>query len=64
MKMSEITSSTWKKVAEIPTTDFSCAGIEKVIEQEFGEPFFDDIENAIKEGYITIHEDGIIVWMS
>lgn len=64
MKMANITSNTWTKIAEIPTTDSSNAAIAEALEREFGEPFFDDIDQAIAEGYIEICDDGIIVWMS
>lgn len=64
MKMSEVKSSTWTKVAEIPTEDFSIEGIIEAINKEFGEPFFDDIFEALSEGYIEIADDGIIIWMS
>ena len=62
MKMNECTSRTWKKVAEIPTDDFSIEGITEAINDEFGELFFDDILEAIADGAIQIAEDGIIVW--
>ena len=62
MKMADITSRTWKKVAEIPTDDFTEEGIASAINKEFGEQMFDDILNAIAEGYIQVCEDGIIVW--
>lgn len=64
MKMNEVKSRTWVKMAEIPTDDFSIVGITRAIYKEFGEPFFDNIVNAIKEGYIEICDDGIIVWCS
>ena len=64
MKMANITSNTWTKIAEIETDDFSIEGIARAINKEFGEPFFETIENAIKDGYIEICEDGIIIWMS
>ena len=64
MKMAEITSRTWTKIAEIPTDDFSINGILMAINKEFGEPMFDDIFDALSEGYIEIADDGIIVWMS
>lgn len=62
MKMADITSRTWKKVAEIPTDDFTEEGIASAINKEFGEQMFDDILEAIAEGYIQVCEDGIIVW--
>ena len=62
--MAEITSRTWTKIAEIPTDDISVDGITRAINKEFGEPFFEDIENAIADGYIQICDDGIIIWMS
>ena len=64
MKMNECTSRTWTKVAEIPTDDLSVNGIAMAINKEFGEPFVEDILEAIAEGYIQICEDGIIVWGS
>ena len=64
MKMNECTSRTWTKMAEIPTDDISVDGITRAINEEFGEPMFDDILNAIAEGYIQVCDDGIILWMS
>lgn len=64
MKMADITSRTWEKIAEIPTDDFSIDGIARAINKEFGEPFIEDIEQAIKDGYIEIADDGIIIWFS
>ena len=64
MKMADITSRTWKKVAEIPTDDLSVEGISRAINKEFGEPFVEDILEAIADGYIQVCDDGIIIWMS
>ena len=64
MKMNEVKSVTWSKLAEIPTDDFSNDGIIEAIDKEFGEQIFDDILNALSEGYIEIADDGIIVWES
>ena len=64
MKMNEVKSATWAKTAEIPTDDFSIDGIARAINEEFGEPMFDDILDALAEGYIEICDDGIIVWYS
>ena len=67
MKMADITSRTWTKVAEIPTDDFSIAGIGRAINEEFGVDFYEDVldvADAINEGYIQICEDGIIIWSS
>ena len=64
MKMADITSRTWKKVAEIPTDDFTEEGISRAINKEFGEPFVEDILEAIADGYIQVCDDGIILWMS
>ena len=67
MKMADITSRTWTKLAEIPTDDFSIEGITEAINKEFGEelgePMFDILE-AIADGYIQVCEDGIIIWCS
>ena len=64
MKMNEVKSVTWTKMAEIPTDDFSIAGIRRAINKEFGEQMFDDILEAIADGYIQVCDDGIILWMS
>lgn len=64
MKMNECTSRTWTKLAEIPTDDLSVEGIAMAINNEFGEPFVEDILEAIAEGYIQVCEDGIIIWCS
>lgn len=64
MKMNECTSRTWTKVAEIPTDDFSIDGIARAINEEFGEQMFDDILEAIADGYIQVCDDGIIIWCS
>lgn len=64
MKMNEVKSVTWTKMAEIQTDDFSIVGIASAINEEFGEPFFEGILEAIAEGYIQICEDGIIIWGS
>ena len=64
MKMNEVKSITWTKMAEIPTDDLSIEGITRAIYTEFGEPMFDSIYDAIAEGYIQVCEDGIIVWCS
>ena len=64
MKMNECTSRTWSKMAEIPTDDLSIEGIASAINKEFGEPFVEDILEAIADGYIQVCEDGIIVWCS
>ena len=64
MKMNEVKSATWSKLAEIATDDFSIDGIKKSINNEFGEELFDDVLAEIANGYIQICEDGIIVWES
>ena len=64
MKMKEVKSITWAKTAEIPTDDFSIDGIARAINKEFGKQMFYDIVIAIKEGYIQVCDDGIIIWCS
>ena len=64
MKMDEVKSVTWSKMAEIPTDDLSVEGIARAINKEFGEQMFDDILEAIADGYIQVCDDGIIIWMS
>lgn len=61
MKMNEVK---WSKMAEIPTEDFTEEGIRRAINEEFGEQMFDDISEAIADGYIQVCDDGIIIWMS
>lgn len=64
MKMNEVKSITWRKLAEIPTDDFSITGITSAICKEFGEMLLEDVEKEIANGYIEIADDGIIVWQS
>jgi len=64
MKMNEVNSATWSKMAEIPTDDLSVEGISRAINKEFGERFVEDILEAIADGYIQVCDDGIIVWCS
>ena len=64
MKMHDVRSITWTKMAEIPTDDFSIDGIIEAINEEFGEPMFYDILDALSEGYVEICDDGIIIWRS
>ena len=62
MKMNEVKSVTWTKMAEIPTDDFSIEGIASAINKEFGEMLFEDVRQEISDGYIQVCDDGIIVW--
>ena len=64
MKMNEVKSRTWSKMAEIPTDDFTIAGIGRAINEEFGEMLFEDVRQEIADGYIQVCDDGIIVWCS
>lgn len=64
MKMNEVKSVTWKKVAEIPTDDFTDEGIRRAINEEFGEMLFEDVRQEIADGNIHICDDGIIIWAS
>ena len=64
MKMNEVKSRTWSKMAEIPTDDFSIDGIIRAIKEEFGEMLSEDVRQEIADGYIQICDDGIIVWCS
>ena len=67
MKMNEVKSVTWSKLAEIKTTEKTLMGIYKVICKEFGVDFCEDVlavEDSISDGYIQICDDGIIVWGS
>ena len=65
MKMKEVKSVTWSKLAEIKTNARTPKGIYRVICEEFGNDFFEDVSEvlgAISDGYIQICDDGIIVW--
>ena len=67
MKMNEVKSVTWTKLAEIKTTEKTLMGIFKTIRKEFGVDFYEDafdVADAIDYGNIQICDDGIIVWMS
>ena len=67
MKMNEVKSSTWTKLAEIKTNAKTLTGIYKAICKEFGVDFYEDesaVAYAISDGYIQVFDDGIIVWMS
>ena len=67
MKMNEAKSRTWTKLAEIKTSEKTLMGIFKAIRKEFDADLYEDalaVEEAIKEGYIEICDDGIIVWCS
>ena len=67
MKMNEVESATWSKLAEIKTKAKTPSGIYKVLCKEFGEQFFRDaydVADAIADGYIQVCDDGIIVWAS
>ena len=64
MKMNEVKSVTWTKLAEIPTDDITIEEIARAINEEFGEMLFEDVRQEIADGYIQICDDGIIIWMS
>ena len=64
MKMNEVKSVTWTKMAEIPTDDFSIAEIGRVINEEFGEILFEDVRQEISDGNIQVCDDEIIGWGS
>ena len=67
MKMNEVKSATWTKLAEIKTSEKTLMGIYKALCKEFGEAFYEDVldvADAINYGNIQVCDDGIIVWMS
>ena len=67
MKMADITSRTWTKMAEIKTSEKTLMGIFKAIRNEFDADLYKDVldvADAINEGYIQICDDGIIIWGS
>ena len=65
MKMKEVKSVTWSKLAEIKTNARTPNDIYNVICKEFDVDFYEDasaVADAIADGSIQICEDGIIVW--
>ena len=67
MKMNEVKSVTWSKLAEIKTNARTPKGIYNVLCKEFGVDFYEDVSavaDAISDGYIQICDDGIIIWAS
>ena len=65
MKMNEVKSVTWSKMAETKTNAKTLMDIYQVLCKEFGVDFYEDVSadaDAISEGYIRIGEDGIIIW--
>ena len=67
MKMNEVKSATWTKLAEIKTNAKTPMEVYNVLCREFGEDFYEDAFDVycrILEGYIQICDDGIIVWGS
>ena len=67
MKMNDIKSVTWSKLAEIKTNAKTPKGIYNVLCKEFGVDFYEDVsavEDAIHDGSIQVCDDGIIVWSS
>ena len=67
MKMNEVKSATWTKLAEIKTNAKTPMEVYNVLCREFGVDFYEDVFDvtaAILEDYIQICDDGIIVWMS
>lgn len=67
MKMNEVKSVTWSKLAEIKTKAKTPMGIYKVICKEFDVDLYEDVfavADAIVDGYIQVCDDGIIIWGS
>ena len=73
MKMNEVKSVTWTKLAKIKTKAKTPRGIYKALCKDFGVNFCEDVfavadvfavEDAIRDGNIQVCDDGIIVWGS
>ena len=67
MKMNEVGSATWTKLAEIKTNAKTPMEVYNVLCREFGVDSYGDVLSvtaAILEGYIQICDDGIIIWGS
>lgn len=75
MKMKDVKSNTWIKLAEIKTKAKTTHGIYHAVCRELGEKFFSDnelyesgtvdklIKSYVDFGFIQLCDDGIIVWM-
>lgn len=63
MKMKQVTSQTWEKIAEIKTMAKTVAGIMRAIrcKTDFN---FDksDVEYGLETGFIEVCDDGVILW--
>ena len=67
MKMNEVKSVIWTKMAEVKTKAKTPRGIYKVICKEFGVDFYENasaVAYALADGHIQVCDDGIIIWMS
>ena len=67
MKMNEVKSVTWTKLAEIKTNAKTTMEVYKVICNAFDVDLFEDVfavEVAIRNGNIQICDDGFIIWGS
>ena len=67
MRMNEVKSRTWTKLSEIKTSAKTPEGIYKVLCEELGNDFFEDVPAvlyAISDGCIQVCDDGIILWGS
>ncbi|MBQ7781778.1 MAG: hypothetical protein IJ405_07140 [Lachnospiraceae bacterium] len=64
LSMAETTGGSYKKLAEIKTKASTVKGIYNAICQAFGEEFFslEEIEHAMKNGFIDVCTDGVIIW--
>lgn len=67
MKMKDVKSITWAKMAEVKTKAKTLEGIYKALRKEFDVDFYEnafEVALAIEDGYIEICDDGVIVWMA
>ena len=64
LSMAETTGGSYKKLAEIKTGARIVKGIYDAVCRAFGEEFFslEEIEYAMKKGFIDVCTDGVIIW--
>lgn len=63
--MKQTTSTTWKKMMEIPTKAKTVKGIINAIKQctdFFNDMTQEEIENYVKSEWVEICSNGVIIW--
>lgn len=63
--MKQTTSTTWKKMMEIPTKAKTVNGIVKAIKRHtdfFNDMTQEEMENYVKSEWVEICSNGVIIW--